>query len=209
MVNVYRGGVEAFDASMSIPPPPETVQYLHDTRQRFTSSLTHTGRYAYEAAKDKIMSFDYQKLGYIAKAIRRMGDNLWMDNVIGTLHDIGQFQHPPPIMRRWLMAEPTVRQLYHQGQVEGYGNDYIDRHPGQVGTEHYDWQVVMDGVVVEDEHGHDVSYEYFCNTDPAYDPDYDELDIVDKSNIIDAWAKMSSFIKANRDDPTSKWNAQL
>lgn len=208
MANFHSGGTMGFDAGVYIPPPPDTVSYLQQTANNFHGRLDGFAANMYQSMADKIASFNYENLAYMAQAVYRMADGLWLDNRIQPLQQIGHFQNAPQSMVRWLMAEPTIRQLYHNGEAEGYGENYIDRCPNDIGETHHDWQIVNDGVF-DTEDDMDVTNEYFYDSNPQYDPEFDELNIHDVTNIMSSWKHMAAFAKAKRDDPTSKWNGRL
>lgn len=209
MVNIVSSGAVGFDAGVYVPPAPETVGFIQQNMNRFREQLMAPAQNLYATYTDKVSSFDYQQLGYMLQAVGRTVDSMWMDNVIQPLHQIGHLQHAPQVMVRWLMAEPTYRQLYHNGEAEGYGERYYDRSPNDIGQTHHDWQVVMDGVVETDEDGIDYSTDYFYDSNPQYDPEYDELNVNDTANIIRSWQAMAAFASAKKDDPGSAWNGQL
>lgn len=209
MVQIVDGGSVVFDADIYVPPSNETINYLQSVRENYQNRLATGARDFYGSIVERVTGYDYDKLKYMAQAVVRTVDNMWMDDVIQPLYEIGHYQHAPQQMVRWLMAEPNIRQLYHNGEAEGYGERYVDANPGMIGEDHHDWQVVMDGVVEEDEDGHDMSTEYFYESNPQYDPEFDELNINDTANIMRSWAYMAEYALAKREDPTSKWNAQL
>lgn len=209
MVAYAQGGHVGFDAGVYVPPPPETVNYLQATMDNYRSRLGGSAQNLYQSVVHQVASFDYEKLAYMAQAVVRTVNGMWMDNVIQPLWEIGHFQQAPQVMVRWLMAEPTIRQLYHNGEAEGYGDRYIDISPGVVGAQHHEWQIVNDGMYSTDEDGSDVSTEYFYDSNPQYDPEFDELNVNDAANIMRSWTHMAEFARAKRDDPTSKWNSQL
>lgn len=209
MVQIVSGGVAAFDANVYVPPQPDTVEYLQTTMNNYFHRLGEPARQLYQTVADRITGYDYEKLGYMMQAVGRTVQNMWMDNVIQPLYEVGQMQHAPQVMVRWLMAEPTIRQLYHNGEAEGYGDRYVDYSPGLIGEEHLDWQIVNDGVIHEDEEGVDYCVDYFYDSDPRYDPEYDNLNVNDVANIMRTWTHMAAYAEAKLEDPTSKWNAQL
>lgn len=209
MVQIVSGGAMGFDAGLYIPPPPETVHYLQNTMGSYLQRLGEPARNFYQNVSDRVTGYDYERLGYMMQAVGRAVDGMWMDDVIQPLYDIGHFQHAPQTMVRWLMAEPTIRQMYHDGEAEGYGERYKDTSPGMVGEDHHDWQVVNNGVYKEDEDGMDYEVDYFYDSNPQYDPEYDSLNVNDVANIMMSWKSMAAFAEARRADPTSKWNGQL
>ena len=209
MVQIVSGGAVGFDAGLYIPPTPATVGYLQNSMNTYFQRLGEPARQFYDSIADKVASYDYEKLGYMVQAVGRSVGSMWLDNIIQPLHDIGHIQHAPQVMVRWLMAEPTIRTMYHNGEAEGYGERYYDASPNQIGVDHHDWQVVNDGVFFTDEDGDDYTVDYYYDSNPQYDEEYDSLNVNDVANIMCSWTHMAAYATAKRDDPTSKWNGQL
>lgn len=209
MVMIRQGGHVGFDAVTNIPPAPSTLNYIQSGMDRFRNYLTDSSRTLFETAYNKIAMFDYSKLQQLAQATGRYVDTIWLPNEIMTLRNIGQLQHAPQVMVRWLMAEPSIRTLYHNGEAEGYGDRYIDIEPNRVGEKHRDYRIVMDGMVVKDDQGEYYSTQYHPETDFEYDEEYDRLSFIDQSNIMKSWRLMKQFVDERKDDPSSGFNAQL
>lgn len=206
MARIIEGGAQMFDASVFTRPSSQTLDYMQNRVQQFTQSLAAPALQFMETVYNRIAPFDYEQLGYMLKSANHYVEGMWMTNTIQPLVDIWQFQHAPMVMQRWIMAEPTVRQMYHNGEVEGYPDTYMDMNPTPAyGEDHRDWRLVMDGVFDDDEG----FVEYFTETDPEYDSEYDELDIIDKDNIMTTWQNIQAHIEIGEDDPTSPNNGQL
>lgn len=209
MVMIRQGGHVGFDAVTNIPPAPSTLNYIQSGMDRFKNYLTDTSRNLLEVAYDKIAMFDYGKLQQLVQATGRYVDTIWLPNEIQQLYNIGQLQHAPQVMVRWLMAEPSIRTLYHRGEAEGYGDRYNDLEPNRVGEKHRDYRIVMDGMVVQDEVGEYYSTQYHPETDFEYTPDEDQLSFIDQSNIMKSWQLMKHYVDVRKEDPSSGFNAQL
>jgi hypothetical protein len=108
-------------------------------------------------------------------------------------------------MQRWIMAEPTVRTLFHKQLCDGYSDTYVDMYPGRVGEDHYDYRRVMNGVVVpHEERGGDATT-YMEDLIP----DDVELDLNDQIDIISSWQFIQAKVAERNEDPTSKYNGTL
>lgn len=209
MPNILEGGAALFDSMLLAPPTPSAMNYMQQTMDNFRGSINATASQFYDAVAPRVAAFDYERMQQMAQAAYRTVTNYWRHDMIQPLTTIGQLQHPPDVMIRWLMAEPTTRALYHQGQCEGYEDRYIDHMPNAIGEEHIDYMLVNDGVFHENaEYGMQAT-EYFAEALPEYDPDYDRLTFLDQDAILTSWEHLAHQIDLGGDDPTSKWNSEL
>lgn len=204
MANFYTGGVDTFNAIVYSEPHPNTIAFMENMLNQPTTALTSAGEEFMSRARDAYERFNGSEAMRMARAAARQIKSQWDRNIIRPLTTIGDVQQAPMKMQRYLMAEPTVRRAYHRQQCDGYSETYVDAAPGFVGPEHYEYRRVMDGVVVESDDGW-----YF-------DQYFDELEEGDKDflfeeqfDILRSWNTLASAMMAGKDDPTSRWNAEL
>jgi len=108
------------------------------------------------------------------------------------------------MMQRFIMANPMVRQLYHDQRCDGYSGTYIDVQPDATKEDHYDYKRVMNGIVQQDGDGTMFYTQYM---DQLHHGDK-ELALAEQVSILDTWEIAEMFIKAGN-DPTSVWNESL
>lgn len=70
-----------------------------------------------------------------------------VENYISPLTTIEQLQQASPVMQRWIMSHPEVRQLYLKQNIDGYSDSYHNVFGKKVGEEDYNYRRVMDGVL--------------------------------------------------------------
>ena len=137
-------------------------------------------------------------------AIRHVASIFDEDTIYGfkTLEDT---QTAKPVMQRFIMAMPQLREMYHEQRVDGYSSSYVDLQPGVVGEDHYDYRRVTDGVMMESEDGDDLvwttHFEDLLENDRA-------LDISEQADILNTWDLVSGLI-AQRHDPTDVYGGRL
>lgn len=100
------------------------------------------------------------------------------------LQTVGEIQTAPDSMIRGIMANPTVRQLYHDGILNGYGERYVDVHPNAVGVNHRDYRDYTSGVVMD--HGDGVMQAKIFND--QFGMDEIKPTFFDKTNMMMTWA---------------------
>lgn len=131
------------------------------------------------------LSDRFEKFGTFGQlsAMASRADNIFQEDVISTMSSLEAMQNAKPIMRRFIMANPTVRELFHKDRCFGYGEDYVDNHPGTLGEDHYDYRRVMDEVVfINDDDVFEV-----VNYGEELEEDEIELNIIEKRDIINTW----------------------
>lgn len=194
-----------FTASLFGAPVRELVDYMGQLHDRASHYLNDRAREWTQAAGDVFQKADYSNIMRKAKkTMRELQDVIETDH-IRPLTSVELLQDAPHSMRRWIMAEPSLRRLYHEGGCEGYGDFYVDVQPGAVGADHYDYRRARDGVVEVEENGnwHAESYiETLRDGDDAIDTD-------DQFDIDLTWIAVRRAVEVRRDDPTSLFNASL
>lgn len=123
---------------------------------------------------------------------------------ISPLHSLVGLQTANPYMQRWIMAQPDLRSRYLNQEVEGYGESYVNRHGTSVGSGHYDYRRVMDGIVVADEDT--FSYTHYYEALPDEERD---LTVFEKVDILRTWNTIQKYLDEGDDDPTSVIGAKL
>lgn len=86
-----------------------------------------------------------------AKAAIRATKGLFHPNAIVQLDSLDDLRSAQPVMQRYLMANPIVRELYNEQRIDGYSDTYVNVHGKAIGHGHYDYRRVMDGIVVDHE----------------------------------------------------------
>lgn len=134
------------------------------------------------------------------QALRNMtvkAENAWQNNTVAYLNSVEQVQCAGPVMQRWVMTQPEVRQMYLNGEVSGYGDSYENFHGNGIGAQHYDWRQVMSGIAT-------VTDDTFSYTTYAEDThNENELSVFEKVDILRTWQVVQGALSAGEQDPTS------
>ena len=203
---MYVSAAQAFDAELYGRKHHRTVEYLTRDLGDFTSKLRDGARRFNEIIQREVYRpFDESRAARVLRAATRYTDNLWRPDQIRYLSSIGEFQHAPPSMISAIMAEPTLRRMYHQQQVDGYSENYVDVQPGKVGEDHYDYRRVTNGVFMQDEDGEWSATTYYEDLLEGSG----EFDFLEQVDILRTWEQMRIQLAKRKDDPTSRWNSSL
>lgn len=211
MATFLNGGTATFDAMIYGDQHQGTTELL---RQQFSNVGHHLSDAARRFMDSAQAQFEQLSQGYAAQLLRAAGraiNSFWIPDQIQILNSIGQIQYAPHQMRRWIMAEESLRKLYHQGRVEGYGEDYIDLDPGKVGAAHYDYRRATNGLVqIDQEPDDDGNYGFQAITYfEALRADDRELELVEQADIQATWKALRPMLTSGSEDPTSKYGADI
>ncbi|MDH2154325.1 hypothetical protein [Stenotrophomonas sp. GD03657] len=209
MARIIQGGAAMFDAVHYGRQNQEVVNFLSRQFEAASHHLTEAGRAFYERAQSTFENLNTDYATRLLRAAGRAIEGLYMPDRIQPLTTIGGLQHAPPAMWRWVMAEPSLRELWQANRVEGY-EGYVDLDPGRVGEWHYDHQRATNGIVTffdepteEDVHWQAPTYL------GALLPDDRELDFGEQVDIMETWRAVRRFTEAGGEDPTSRYNAEM
>lgn len=143
----------------------------------------------------------------MAKAIYRKMvhgvENYFNDRIV-TLDTIGKMQNPPPIMYRYLVANPTVRDLKGKERIVGYSDVYNDPYDVDADIESIpEYRHVMNGIIHKQD-GKLIATRYYesANTRSTITPD-------EQFDIFYSWKNIEHAIASGGDDPTDKDNGSL
>lgn len=192
---------DAFNAFIYPEKNAGGLQYLQNQFNNFTGVLTNTANDFIQKSREQFERFNgHAAIEFARNMIKSvMGKSEVSTDRITSLWEINQFQGASLQMQRWVMANPTVRELYHDQRCEGYGESYVDTQPKLRGEDQYDYRRVMDGVVQYTEEG-DWFAKIYCEELIEGDRD---LTHGEKVDIIHTWSKLEYLIALGKDDPTS------
>ena len=207
-VAVAVGNANDFNALAFGQKHPGTLQFLETQvahAENLMSNFTAAGSQFMSRAREVFNSFNGADASRLAKAAANKFNSVFQTNRIRPLLDLSEMQSACLTMQRWIMAEPTVREMFHRQRVAGFSDSYIDMEPDSIGSTHYDYQRVMDGMLVETDNG---GYEFTHYFDPKHEEDH-TLDIVDKVDILSTWDMVKVYLERNEEDPTDPFCGRL
>lgn len=203
---IVQGGDEAFDALAFGEQNPSNQSFLSSFFQgdigekgtSFFADFAHRAKARYEA-------FNSDEAIILGKAALNQVRGYFTPNTIRFISDLAGLQVAGDVMQRWIMANPTVRRMYHAQQCDGYSETYVDREPGKVGEDHYDYRMLMNGIVEEDADGNITHTQYMEDLIGDDQP----LHAYDQFSILATNELAEHFMKAAGKDCTNIWNGDL
>lgn len=205
MTMILEGDASHFDALIYSKPHPGTVNFLQQQMETASHNLTQAGAAFMQSVNAAYDWVNFSAAANLARAVGRKVRGIWQNDEIRALVEIAQLQHAPLKMQRWIMAEPTIRTLYHKQQCDGYSDTYVDREPGLIGDQHYDYRRVMDGMIVDSSDGDWQATTYMEDLLP----DDMDLQLDEQNDILTTWEFIRDAARRKKEDPTSKYNSNL
>ena len=205
-MQVIYGGNNVYNAILYGEQHPDNQRYFQRQIESISETLTDIGRSFFANVNDLYEQYNGAEAMRIARAAINNAQSLFRPNVVQSIFTMADMQTAPMVMQRWIMANPVVRDLYHQRRCDGYSDTYKDIYPGDVGDTHYDYRRVMDGVVQTNDEDDTWSVKFYL--DELSDGDRDLL-ADEKVDILNTWEIAEMFIKAGLKDPTSPWDSDL
>ena len=206
MVQVVMGGTQDYNALVYGMKHPGTMQYLENQVANISQNLTEAGRSFYANARQLYEQINGSEALRMARAAIRMAGNVFQQDCIMSIWELAQLQNAPLTMQRWIMANPVVREVYHEQRCDGYSDTYVDMSPKDIGVNHYDYRRVMNGVVVDDEETG--GWKSTIWIDDLIEGDR-ELEIEERDQILNTWEMVSAIMQLGDRDPTSASGGKL
>lgn len=198
-INVYTSdSPEIFNYLIHPEQNPLNQQYLDYQRQQSYGMLSEIGRKFYDASLEAYNTLANSFAVKAAKAMVRRIRNVFQADSVMSLETIEELQMAPPLMQRYIMANPVIRELHQEQRIDGYSDTYVDMYPKDKGEEHYDYRRVMNGVVKFEGEGEDSTWTFRNYLDELVEGDR-ELTAGEQADIIGVWELAELFLEAGVD----------
>lgn len=195
--------ISSFDAMLYGVPHPGTLAFLQSQFTQPSQYLTQAGQMFHDRAQQVYEAFNGSQAIRTMKSIIRCAQSFMRDDRVYVHQSMGELQFAQSRMQRWIMAEPMVREMYHQQRIDGYSDSYVDYHSG-IGEDHYDYRRVMQGYMVVDTTDRPDVPEWSAATwdEELLDGD-SELSLEEQNDIQDTWMWTRHYLQLGKEDPTS------
>lgn len=210
MSTLSFGASDAFDALVYADAHPATLNFLQNRLTQMSQQAVGAGRAFIARAQEAFNHYNgAAAMGFIRNVLQTVGGGVGTAspsvNRVVCLFELVQMQQASPMMQRFVMANPVVRDLYHRQRCDGYSDSYVDVHPGDIGEAHYDYRRVMDGIMQMDEKNEWYVRQYHERLPEEERP----LFFTEKVDILCTWNAMDLIMALGKDDPTGQAGATL
>lgn len=205
MATVLYGGERELNLFTAGEPHPAMLQYMREQANMLSNYIAQTGNTFVQGALQTYENFYSDEALRHARAALSKVKGLFRPDAIMELESIYDVQQAGPLMQRYVMAEPTLRQMYHDGRCNGYQGTYVDPFPGQIGDSDYNYRRVMNGLLVETpatEEAPDGDSEFVIYVEELMDGDR-ELELHEQVAITSTWERIRYSLANSMIDPTS------
>ena len=196
---IHGGNTDSFDMLAFPMQNPANAHYIQHQLANFSQSLTDIGRKFIETSQQIYERVNDSNVLRTARAAIRMAGGMFHPNEIVELTTLQELRFAQPIMQRYIMAEPNLRELYNKQQCDGYSDSYANIDPGCIKEDHYDYRRVMHGIIVDkvDEEGNDTwsATQYYQENRG----DDIELPFDEQVAILQTWDIVKLFVNAGAD----------
>ena len=176
-----------------------TLSYLRERKERFRSSfLSERMHRLFDDFDNSSRRLNMDLLADEIRIAKRRNDHAYDDGHVTYLKDCIDIQHANPTMRNLIMADPYIRSLAKDGQIEGWSTVYRDPDKGREGWRHRDYRRLYKGLYRTEEDGVVRSRYYY------EDQGANELTLTEKLDALRTIDHVKRLIrKGNGEDPTS------
>jgi len=195
--------VDVFDALVYPEQHSGVQQYIQAQFQQVGHNLNSAAAQYIESARLLSEQFYDSAAAMAARAAVRMIGHIVNPNVVQHLRTLEDLQCAAPVMQRYIMADPYIRQKYLEQLCSGYDGQYMNADGSDVGEQHYDWRRVHQGIAEVDEKGWQC-VQYF---EDLRDGDR-ELAIDEQVDIIGTMELARLFAQAG-EDPTDPFGGNI
>lgn len=206
MVAVVHGGSHAFKAHMSGERHPSTVQYLQNQMMQLRNYIGDSASEWAQRAMQSYERFSSETAMRMAQAALRKVTTHFQEDRVVYLDTLAHIQQAQAKMQRFVMANPMVREKYHAQMCDGYSGSYVDMWPTDIGRGHYDFDRVMNGVIVElppSKESPEGDFKYWIQTDEEVLEGDVALGIVKQDAILSTWERVEHLMGTGLEDPVS------
>lgn len=208
MPTFVSGGSDIMDVVAGGFLDQRTTQWLGERAQQVRTHVTHAGQQFFDQARTMYDVVSNSQAMQMLRNLREKTGGVWNADQIQPLTTLESIQTAAPVMQRWIMAEPTIRERYLNGEMEGYSDTYTNPHGDCIADRHIDWRMVMSGSVdVPEDDSPWVSREYieYQGGEHPIKP----LAVHERQDIRTTWARVVALTEEGGEDPTSVYGNLL
>lgn len=221
---VIQGGSPTTFNMLVYPEQSASIQhYIQNQIQTFSSQVCGAvGSYAQtfvDRAKQLYEQYNNSAVIQAARATLRAASAVFHPNSIVAFESLESFQAAAPLMQRYLMADPVMRQYYFDQRIDGYADTYKNIHGKVSGDQHYDFRRVTNEVVFTEEeyaqlHGKEYNEEEskYGWISVSYSEDILEgdrdLKTYEQHDILADWQLQRAYLKQLQ-DPTNPFGGDV
>lgn len=181
-----------------------TLDYLRSKKEKFRSSFVSERMHRlFDQFDTSSRRLDVGLLADEIRIARRREKRVYDDGHIKYLREVIDIQHSNYQMRQLIMADPAIRKLARDGQIEGWSTIYRDPDEGRDGWRHRDYRRLNNNLYKKNDDGHYQTHHYYEKEGA------DELTITEKLDALRTIDRVKRLLREGGEDPTSLNGGQI
>ena len=133
-MQVVYGNEATFQMMTFGVPSASTFDYFQEKSRSFDLNVSNTALLKVNEVQDFYKGISLDAALDALRAAKSSLGSLEIPDMILALTSLEELQAPPDAMVPWIMANPTVREMYLNNECEGYGERYLDYYADALGT---------------------------------------------------------------------------
>lgn len=196
-MQVINGDDSVFNMLISAPNQ-QAMNYVQQNIERLSQTANPYITQIQQNFNKASSGLDFAKL-----ALAHV-NTFFKPDIIYPLLTITNMQTAQSEMRRWIMANPIVNELYQNQLCEGYEDKFYRLEDNKQGKESIEYQMVTDGIVQFNE-------DETCVINTCIDNPFgvSELTLIEQTSVLRTWGIMEAMLKLKDKDPTSIYGNTL
>lgn len=209
MATVVYGGELELNLLTAGDPGRETLRYVREQADRIGDYIRRSGNDFGRRIVDSYDRFYSDRALHRGRAAVARVNSYFSRDIIRELRSVEEIQQAGSVMQHYVMSEPVIRRMYHEGRCNGYHGSYVDEQPGRIGRADRTWRQVMSGMAQiegpsEQYPEGNFKIQIFADLSDADDEAPDQLKFHDKVAIRKVWDRARYAAQYSLLDPTSK-----
>lgn len=204
MATFVQGGADLLDVMGGGFISRGVETFLDSASQAVQNLLPQSGQDFIRRWSESYKTLDINGAMAMLANLNKKSDSSWDNYTVRLLADLSSLQTAGPVMQRWVMAHPGVRDRYLNNSLSGYEGSYQNFYGDVIGEDHADYRMVMNGV------GQLVngSYQQKRFTELIVEGDV-ELRPVQQLSILQTWDFLSAYLPEADEDPTCELGSPM
>lgn len=197
----------SFTAAMFPEISQSARDWVKNQFQAASSVFANAGQQFLDHAKSLYQTLNSETLHRATRKFARSVNGMLHPNSVYYIDDIRQIQTAQPVMQRYIMANPVIRDIYHRQLCDGFSDTYVDAEPGKIADDHYDYRRVMNNIVIPGTEETGINWSVTTYNEELREGDR-ELSFIEQCDVLDTWYVVEQAMLA-KIDPTDIFNSEL
>jgi len=205
MATVIYGGERELNLFTAGEPHPSMLNYMRNQAEQIGNYIQQTGNQFAQSVLDSYETYYSDGALRNARAALSKVKSYFREDKISDLGNIYDIQQSGVVMQRFVMSQPDLRQMYHDGRCNGFAGSYVDPFPGQIGEQDYNYRRVMDGllqILPPSEEAPDGDDQFVIYGDELLEGDR-HLDLHEQVAITNVWNRVKYSLATSMLDPSN------